>query len=228
MKIFVFALLILTSCLSQADQVLIIGDSHSCGQFGDQLVNQVGENGRNSVTMLCSPGTSVQHWTQGFVPKNPANHCMTFTNKNHKKQLCGGNGNLPAIGPFLSATKPDRFIIALGTNNLAMNGLKHFSILSNEIQRSQAKCSWIGPPTLGTQGSICINYGHNFLELVSTIQRSAEPTCNYIDSRKWTTADTTPDCLHRFGQAAIVWANGVATEIISSSGLSSVVQSQKH
>jgi hypothetical protein len=58
-----------------AENILIVGDSHSCGDFGKKLVKNLAGNGKNKVVMYCAGGLSTQHWLKGYRPPRSANKC---------------------------------------------------------------------------------------------------------------------------------------------------------
>lgn len=199
--------------VAHAERIVVIGDSHSCGDFGKQLVKELGNSGKNHVVMYCAGGLSVQHFLTGFTPKRPANNCKTYSSTQPRATICEGTGRVPALKEILAKEKPDRVVPALGTNNLGLNALTRFAPFAKQIKESGAKCHWVGPPVLGTNGRICREYGHNLEKVISTIGKSIAGTCRYVDSRNHTNANSTPDCIHRYGGPARSWADGVAREI---------------
>jgi hypothetical protein len=207
----VFILINLQQNTACAEQIVIVGDSHSCGDFGRQLVRNLSAKGQNNVVMYCAGGLSTQHWVNGFSPKKSDNKCRTYSSKNLQLQDCLGTGDLPSIEKILQfEPRPSRVVVALGTNNLAMNALSSFDTFSQKIKNAGIACHWVGPPTLGQNGRICREHGHNLDSLVKTLRSATKNTCEYVDSRPVTRADNTPDCIHRYGIPAHEWADAVA------------------
>ena len=98
----------------KAEQIVVIGDSHSCGDFGQKLVKNLAENGKNKVIMYCAGGLSTQHWLKGYRPPRAANKCYTYTAENPKISECLGTGELPPLEKILSGeSKPSRVLVAL-------------------------------------------------------------------------------------------------------------------
>ena len=193
-----------------AEQITVIGDSHSCGDFGQKLVKNLSESGKHKVVMYCAGGLSTQHWLKGFKPPRSANNCHTFNSDNTKPVDCLGTGELPALEKILKGdVKPNRVVVALGSNNLGMNAINSFESFAKQIKDAGVKCQWVGPPTLGTNGVICQKYGHNLGKVVAAIKSASENACEYIDSRDVTSGDSTSDCIHRYGKPARDWADGV-------------------
>lgn len=217
--------LLLLPLPSRAEKILIIGDSHSCGDFGKRLVDDLAANGQNRVVLYCAPGLSSQHWLLpgGYTPKKPYQRCKTLSTERPKLEYCGKNGDLPNLRLLLQKEKPDHVVPALGTNNLGLNALKSFGELAAQVRASGARCSWIGPPTLGRRAPVCRKYGHNLGPLIERIERDVEHEgmCRYIDSRPHTDAASTPDCMHRSGDPARRWADGVASEVLKESSADS-------
>lgn len=198
-------------CQVRAEQIVVIGDSHSCGDFGQRLVKNLAENGKNKVVMYCAGGLSTQHWLKGYNPPRSANKCYTYSDDNPKSKECLGTGELPPLEKILNGeSKPNRVVVALGSNNLGMNALNSFAPFAKQIKKSGVSCHWIGPPALGANGEICRKHGHNLNKVIAAIESAAESICEYVDSREVTSPDSTPDCIHRYGKPARDWADGVS------------------
>ncbi len=194
-----------------AERIVVIGDSHSCGDFGKQLVRNLGQSGKNEVLMYCAGGLSTQHWLRGYKPPRPANNCLTYSSNDPVPQRCLDTGELPALGKILRGEfRPSRVIVALGSNNLAMNAISSFDSFADELKSHGLPCHWVGPPKLGSNGKICQEYGHNLDKVVKALRSASTNTCEFIDSRNVTSSDNTPDCIHRYGKAARDWADGVS------------------
>jgi hypothetical protein len=208
-----WTVLFLALCLAlegRAGDIMVIGDSHTCGDFGKKLAKNLAENGKFKVTVYCAGGLSAQHWIRGFTPPRPANYCKTYSSENSNMQNCFGSGDIPALEKILSTSpRPHRIIVALGSNNLGLNGLSSFRAFSERIKKEGLSCQWVGPPTLGSNGEICRRYGANLVRVVTEIQRATQDVCDFVDSRNVATAEATPDCIHRYGKAAYDWADGV-------------------
>jgi lysophospholipase L1-like esterase len=208
-------LMVVYSNSALAKKIVVIGDSHSCGDFGKQLVKNLSDSSNNNVQMFCAGGLSVQHWVKGFTPPRAVNNCKTFSSENTQPIECLGTGQVPQLKKLIQQQQPDQIIVALGTNNIGLNGLPQISEFSDIIENKISDCIWVGPPALGQNGEICKKYGSNLNQLIEKIKVSTKNACRFIDSRPFTPSDkkSTPDCIHRYGKPAQAWADEVYQKI---------------
>jgi len=158
MRIFVLtALLSLTAASAHADRVLVIGDSLSCGHFGDNLIAGLSTQG-HQVTMYCAVGSSPENWMNGH-PARASWPCEIHTydasrvgrqkTAPHveavKTRNCGG---FPKLREILNSNPSDHVVIALGTNSLPDGPDASYDRMLDAVATSSRTCDWILPPHL--------------------------------------------------------------------------------
>lgn len=215
--------------------LLIIGDSLSCGPFGAQLVKNLRDQGEQ-VTLYCAVSSSPYHWLKGVTPKGQK--CRTCTNKSCEKwytskspdedllQLCNGNGKVPKLETLLqnSHEPVDEIVVALGTNSLpAKKTDTYYSELTRKIgDEPRLNCIWVGPPHFSTdKGKTASKMDLSLIDFYPALDQVVSAKCELIDSRPFTSkpkkSETTSDGVHRTNNSGRKWGDDVSRII---SGLS--------
>lgn len=138
-------LFLLTLQAHAVKDVLIVGDSLTCGAFGASLAKLVNQGGARSYKLFCAVSSSASSWITSANP--PGQICQTSSDENPKLTPCGGDGKIPAWSTVLSFAGP-HVIIALGTNSLesSVPGDPYQRLIASVPRTSQL--TWIGPPHL--------------------------------------------------------------------------------
>lgn len=219
----------LMSAAAQAEPILMIGDSLSCGPFGQDVLQNLSKAG-NKVTLYCAVSSAPQNWLAG---KNPGNQkCQIMTTDSPKPQLCGGNGQVPKLASILAAHRGERVIVGLGTNSLLSPKVDNsYHDMLKAIQANGSKCDWIGPPHLhaseakGFTPSRIATEEKNLPSFYESLSETVEGHCNFIDSRDATAAGTpgneTGDGIHRTPAAGKYWADAIQNSLIHSPAVNS-------
>lgn len=229
---------------AHAERILLMGDSHTCGTaFGPQMAANLKDGGKNQVVVYCSGGTSAYHWVKGF--KAPwLNRCQTYTADQLEKgrpaivripredpygkkrklftgivkgsvSCVPGSTALPPLDQVLEKVKPDRVVVALGTNNAGGNALPFLGAFANILKKAGKPCAWVGPPTFGRGTNQCRELGDKLDSLViPSLKQQIAGACSYVDSHEFTPPPKGADCIHRYGKDALAWADGVAGKIL--------------
>jgi hypothetical protein len=215
---FVFALgiLFLFGCpaLNNAPNIVIVGDSLSCGSFGENFLQDLSDQG-NQVTVYCAISSAPQHWLTATNPKNQI--CQTMNTANPTLEPCGGDGKMISFASILAASGKAQIIIALGTNSLmSTTADASYSAMAQAIQANGNACEWIGPPHLRPDESIGFPPGRlaieeqNLAGFYTSLQSAVSP-CSFVDSRDATAPGTpgseTLDGVHRTEDAGEYWAD---------------------
>lgn len=219
MKKLILLSFLLSASLSHAVDVLVVGDSHMCGNFGVQLTKQLGKSGQ-SVRTYCAVSTSPVHWLKG---KTPFKHvCQTRTPDSKTWSNCGGGtGPMATWASLMKTHNPRTVVIALGTNSLEGGSISADYARMADASRA-AKVIWVGPPMLRPDQSRGWAPGRiqKLANNMSTIYASMKQELSrvvFIDSRpltkRGTIAGESSDGVHRTDSAGTAWAQSLA-EII--------------
>lgn len=214
-------LLLLTApALASAAEVLIVGDSHTCGAFGPELARLRAEAG-DRVTLYCASSSAPRHWVN--APNSEGLRCLTSVN-GASLVKCSGTGALPPLATLFAADKYQEIVVALGTNSLAKPAVTpDYLVMAQAATRSGARCRWIGPPHLrpdqakGFSPKSLKKLEGNLDSFYDSLQSELGGECTIIDSRPVSKlgapAGATTDGVHRGVAAGKAWANALAGEI---------------
>ncbi|MBS2034133.1 hypothetical protein JST97_04050 [bacterium] len=192
--------------VKSGSKVLVIGDSHTAGAFGDELdrllrakgaqVHTVGSSGATADNYISGKGTTVgyaDHKANGQTEKT-SSHAT------------------PKLEDLINEDKPDTIIVNLGANfrGAGPSGIKKQVDEIGEIaKRHNIKITWVGPPTTrqdeGNPGSLD--------KFDQDMKAAVAPYGNYVSSRPFTPHYNGPDGIHYSGAEAKKWAAGVAGAI---------------
>ncbi len=207
----------LLSSVAQAAEILVIGDSHSCGAFGKRLFENL-VSGGDRVTLYCTPSSSPTHWLDG---RNPSGHkCQVRSSDASELADCGGNGATPSLRTLLARHAGARVIVALGTNSLHSSSAGDtYAEMAAQIQSAGRACDWIGPPHLNPAEAPSSSrerirqFESNLNGFYASLASVSSPACALVDSRPATERGTpgysTSDGVHRGRIAGGAWADRV-------------------
>lgn len=214
-------------CLNaQAARYVIIGDSHSCGGFGRQLLaNKFGQAGNsNTVQLYCAVSSAPNHWLTGQAPKGIS--CQTATSADPALKSCSPPGGaMPTAAQIIAANPGAALVVALGTNSLMSAAVPaSYKQLADLIKQSGRVCYWIAPPHLNPAQSKGFPAGrvqtleNNLNAFYGQLGGDILPNCTMIDSRPATQSGTpgyeTVDGVHRTAAAGVFWANEINKSFI--------------
>jgi len=220
MKSTIVAFLLLFSVSSLAGEVLVIGDSLTCGSFGKQLLKNLTER-EDSVTLFCTVSSAPVHWLEG---RNPSGFvCKTLSSRNPNLENCGAEGATPKLDDILAGNNSPTVIIALGTNTLyAGRADATYRRMAQTVASAQRRCLWVGPPRLNESESKGYPKGRvgeldtKLTTFYPSLTQVTNTFCRVIDSRAATAPGTpgirTTDGIHRTSAAGIFWANQLKSQ----------------
>lgn len=229
--VFLFSFAVSLSA-SAAPGLLFIGDSHSVGPFGDELLKRLGKvSGRYDVQRYAIAGSSASTWLKDSICPTGSKCPFTYGYADPKgAKNARLPNNFPGLKKLLQKTNPETVVIALGTND-AHGGCKSPASAIASAEKLAAsvgdkQCIWIGPPayTTGPVGNRC---GSNYSPFVDKLKAAVEKKgCRFVDSRQVRTADGAilksdgPDKVH-FGKKGTQWGRSIADRILSGAGSNS-------
>lgn len=168
--------------------ILLIGDSHTKGYFGDYLARALKNKG-NAVTRLAKEGSGIAYWTD-----NRHIDAKNFQNNIKNK---------------------DEVIIALGTNDFAdtpKNIEKKITNMLNLIPDGK-QCTWIGPPKYQRGSSQGILYSEVINVIKALSSKLENSKCRFIDSSDCPMTRTNNNDVHFNPTQSKVWSNCIAEKM---------------
>jgi hypothetical protein len=228
---------LLTGNPARAEKVVMIGDSITCGPFGERMLTNLGRGGKNDVTVYCMEGSSAEHWLNG---KTGSSACKTISSKNTSWSAC--RSKAPLLSKIVSENPGARFVIALGTNATvstvqnkcqakqeAANVEAKFAKFAQTLGR--AKCDWVLPPhmnpsqTKGWPPCHVARMEKNLSSISGQIKTAVSSSdkhgthCNTISSLDATASGTkghqTRDGVHRTKEAGFYWADEIKGQLLN-------------
>jgi hypothetical protein len=189
--------------VKSGSKVLVIGDSHTAGAFGDELdrllrakgaqVHTVGSSGATADNFISGKGTTVgfaDHKVNGQTQKTAAHPT-------------------PKLEDLINEDKPDTILVNLGANfrGAGPSGIKKQVDEIGQIAKKHGiKITWVGPPTTrqdeGNRSSL-----QKFDE---DMKAAVAPYGTYVSSAPFTPKYSGGDGVHYSGEAAKQWAAGLA------------------
>ncbi len=206
---------LLFGCSAVAANIVVIGDSLSCGSFGQTLYANLAK--KNTVTLYCAVSSAPSHWLSGTNPTHQI--CQWISPANPALAPCGGDGKMLTLSSILSVNSDARVIIALGTNSLMSPQVTADYKTMADLVRAHGTCDWIGPPHLRADQSVGFPVGRvateeaNLAGFYDSLLSAVGTDCSFIDSRASTAPGTvgneTVDGVHRTADAGAYWANQI-------------------
>jgi LysM repeat protein len=192
-------------------RVVVIGDSHTAGTFGQSLKTRLTaylrQGGGRIVSFTGIPSSGVSNFLNGT---NTQAGSTTF----HTPRL----DSLLAVRP-----RPTHLVVALGTNMLfgskSANEAQIRALLA-KADHAGVKVTWVGPPDVRGYGSSLAGPApearfYDALRTVNAERRAhGKPLMRIVDSRPFTQENQTLDGVHFGGSIARAWARGVYQDAI--------------
>ena len=194
--------------IGQGSRVLVIGDSHTAGAYGNELdrqlrargaqVHTIGSSGASASNFINGRGTTVgyaEHGTDGRVQRT-ARHAT------------------PKLEDLIQQDRPDTIVVNLGANFRGASPAQLQSqvrSLGEVAQRHNIPIKWVGPPKPRQADAGALQ---RFDEQMAA---AVAPFGEYISSVPYTPEYAGGDGVHYGGtrgtQLAQQWAQGVASRL---------------
>jgi len=168
-------------------RVLLVGDSHSVGQYGRELERLFREkNGSSEVALYASCGSAPQTWISGR-----ATRCGFRQKVGTQKEVSAKTNATPKlpqiVGAWLEPGEKHIVVISLGANlvpastHQAQRQTRDFlNLLQTETSGQEIQCYWVGAPTSRTFSA------EKTARTVDVMRAQIGSQCEYIDSREFT------------------------------------------
>lgn len=212
--------LVLTSLLAlqvqaveQTERVLLLGDSHAYGKYGQVLDNHFRSDGA-AVTSLSSCGSSPSTWMKSSSDFKVTN-CGFWKKTPDGKETRVQSHRLSSFADELNKSRPTLTVITLGTNILASpqniaSEKTHIESMMKLIKEQGSNCVWVGPPDL-SKNPFKKNLPNGVRELEALAKKN---NCHFIDSTQLTTYPTgRGDGIHYSPQDSTRWGNSVVSTL---------------
>ncbi len=191
--------------IGSGQKVLMIGDSHSVGAFGQQLDKQLRGAGAQVETYAAS-GSSANSWLNGGTTNSGwlAKHQNGTTEQPPWNQA----HQIPKLQDLIAKNKPDVVIINLGAN--FRSDPSQARKLAEVCKQAGTRVIWIGPPKTRQDGA---DGGAKLKQFDESMKQALSGLAEYLSSADFTPNYEGGDGLHYSSGAATNWANGVAKKL---------------
>ena len=156
-----------------ASTILIVGDSHTVGPFGQKL-DELLRNEGAQVATYASCGSIAKWWYNG-----QRTTCGYFERDLAGKKTEATKHATPLFPDLVKNVNPDHIIVALGTNyvkNLNDDSvIADLTVMMNDIRSSGADCFWILPPDMR-------QFRAEIPRLTRLVKAVAGVECRYLES----------------------------------------------
>lgn len=195
-------------------RVLLVGDSHTRGQFGLSLERQLRGKGM-SVSTYASGGRNARHWVNGHVSAGNGFRISSDTSGVNEGGTGSGRHRFEPLEEIIRRERPSVLVMADGTNMLNAGGSAAIATVKALAQQYGVKLIWVGPPEMRK-----FNTEESFYRALRANLGSSIPV---IDSRPATAAAAAAgygDGVHYFDNQsrtpATDWALAVARTLTGS------------
>lgn len=196
-----FLLLLLLAVPAAAGNILVVGDSHTAGAFGQNLDDSLRAdvNSRVATYGVCSarPESYLSETAHGCGwlfrgpdKKAPAKwlggRVTKVKQKNGKgEEVLVDYVKTPELAQLIADHTPDVVVVALGSNMPATDA--SIDKVLELVHKSGASCFWVGPPDMRKPSRKAVNGVYRQLDDRGiTVTASLKDACRLIDSRDFT------------------------------------------
>ena len=193
--------------IGSGSKVLVIGDSHTAGTYGDELDRLLRGKGAQVHTVGSSGATADQYISGAGTKVGYADHKL-----NGQTEKTAAHAT-PKLEDLIAQDKPDTIVVNLGANfrGAGPSGIKaQVNKLGEIAKRHNIKIVWVGPPRTRDDMSNPSSLQKFDQDMAAAVQ----PFGQYISSAPFTPEYSGTDGVHYGGskgtELAKKWAAGVA------------------
>ncbi len=209
---FIFILSLFFTLSIFARDILFIGDSHSAGPMGRELVKMMREQfftTNNTFSLYGSCGSIARSW---FI--NWETPCGFYSAPHGEKPVLTNKSKTPNFLDLLQKHKPDTVIVELATNyvrydeNVAIRDMKK---ITKAIKDNGSECLWVSAPHMR-------KFEKDLDRLFNLVQKAIGSECKILRSDLFTKyPEVGSDGIHYSDKVgkdqAILWAQEIANFI---------------
>lgn len=217
---------------ARSENIVMVGDSITCGPFGERMLKNLENGGKNKVTQYCMIGSAPNHWikgTQSGSKKNPQ-ACQTRSSASPAIKPC--RTATPKFENIVAQNPGARFVIALGTNSsVGPHADSFYSQMASLVKTAKSSCNWILPPHMNPSQSKGWAPGHVakmeanlktlIPEITAAVDNGKSTACATVSSFPATAGGTpgrgTTDGVHRTKTAGYYWADEIKDKLVGNS-----------
>jgi hypothetical protein len=171
---------------SKTATFLVIGDSHTVGDFGQRLHEKIGRLPEARVASYGSWGSSPLWWIDG----TPTTYEFRAWDLSGNRELIHGVHPTPLLKDLASEIHPSVIVVALGSNLLGSPSEwidQSVRQLMDEAHAEAPVCVWIGPPSMRQNGAGKILNESDYAAVYGALKQYAlQDGCILIDSHSLT------------------------------------------
>ncbi|WP_210415695.1 SGNH/GDSL hydrolase family protein [Bdellovibrio sp. ZAP7] len=213
MKYVLPILIALGSSSAKAFNTVFVGDSHSYGQFGEEIDKYLRSVSKN-VTSIAGCGSSPSTW-MADGKKFKSTNCGYWRRDIKGQEIRVKEHQVDSFSKELSALHPDLTVIALGTNILStptniLSEKKSIQAMLDTIKKNDSECIWIGPPDTGNK-TLKLNLADGVKEIKALVEKA---NCAFVDSSELTKYPAgKSDGIHYGPKDSAEWGKKVVAKI---------------
>lgn len=183
--------------------ILLLGDSHTYGQFGQRLHERLAALGTHAVYSQAAGGATTETYLEA-QPEATVGYRMRESARGEvvpRETAHGLRGPLGSLDALLAKHDPEIVVVALGTNRPRAPVTESSETFLQRILRARVRrVFWIGPPAVGADRSEA---------LVASLKAAIGkfPSATFIDSTSFNATTLPPDNPHFGPNDARRWAD---------------------
>lgn len=193
-----------------ARDILFIGDSHSAGPMGREVVRLMNEKfagTNNTFSLYGSCGSIGRSW---FI--NWETPCGLYVAPHGEKPVLTTKGKTPLFIDLITKHKPDTIIIELATNYVKYDesvAIRDMQKMVKAIKENQSECLWVSAPHMR-------KFEKDLDRLYSLVQKAVGNDCKILRSDIYTKYPSIgSDGIHYSEKTgkdqAIIWAQHISS-----------------
>lgn len=194
-----------------ASRILVIGDSHTAGAFGDALFADLKASGAH-VECLGSSGSRADHWLHGTPTRS--GFVARHDDGTREAPPWREPHDTPLLTDLLDQNHPDLLVICLGANFRNATPEELDTEVRSLANLAHCKVAWVGPPPTRAD----FDHPQQLARFESQLGQAVQPWGTFLPSGQLVAEYAGRDGIHYSGdrgkQLAAKWAHAIARSLI--------------